>query len=78
MDAVAHRRKITGLAEQFLLEFAGTMPPGQILGVVHQVNHLVLHSVEDAQAAIVLCEAISRRIISERALEIRRREKASA
>lgn len=78
MDAVTHRRQITSLAERFVVEFAGTMPPGQILRVVHQADRLVLRSAGDAQDSVDLCEAIARRLICERIVEIRRRSAASA
>ncbi|MCD4533299.1 hypothetical protein LRP67_04285 [Nocardioides sp. cx-169] len=76
MDAVTHRTEIARLAEQFMAEFAGTMPPGQILRVVHQADRLVLRSAGGAENSVSLCEAIARGLIRVRVAEATRRGRA--
>ncbi|MBC9733017.1 hypothetical protein [Nocardioides marmotae] len=70
MDAVTHRRHIIEVAERLVIEFAGTLPPGQVLRTVHRANRLVVHSVTDEQRAVDLCESIARRLIRDRCAEV--------
>ncbi|WP_182526524.1 hypothetical protein [Nocardioides dongkuii] len=66
MDAVTHHQDIVGLADRLVLEFGDTMPPGQILGIVHRANRLVVQTTSDQHDALALCESIARRLISGR------------
>lgn len=66
MDASSQRTALTDLADQLRVEFAGSLPPGQILRTVYRAHLLALRTVGIGTDRLDLSESIARRLLHER------------
>ena len=58
----SQRLQLRELADRLILEYAGAVPPGQVLAAVFRANHaLDGHVGPDGDTRVLLCEAFVRR-----------------
>jgi hypothetical protein len=62
--SVANRVQVYRLAEQLVAEYAGALPPGQVLVIVHRTYHLLTDLPPDQRLEI--CEEFARRLLQGR------------
>lgn len=62
-NTITHLQRRRELTEQLILEYAGAVPPGQVLSAVVRSDHL-LGSDLDADR-LDMCEAVVRRTLAE-------------
>ena len=61
------RQAVRELADQLVVEYAGALPPGQVLALVHRTAHrLSVSPVWRGDHGIEMCEVLVRRILTER------------
>lgn len=63
-ESQAYRELLRDLADQLMLEYAGALPPGQVLRLVHRVNTTVTG--EQPERRLSTVEAIVRRLLTDR------------
>lgn len=70
-------RAIHDLADQLVVEYAGALPPGQVLAVVYRTAHRLSHRLSLAPVAgaewpLGTCERLVRQALSERVATVGR------
>lgn len=67
-DTQEHRRERQALVDRLALEYAGAVPPGQVLAAVVRADRLLRASAGGRlDSDLGHCEAIARRALAERA-----------
>ncbi|MCX6399327.1 MAG: hypothetical protein NTX33_05280 [Propionibacteriales bacterium] len=66
-DMWNRRNERRDLAERLMVEYAGSVPPGQILAAVTRAHRLVkANHLGGSNGGMALCEAVARRSIADR------------
>jgi len=66
-DLREDRERCRALAEQLIAEYAGAVPPGQVLATVVRANHTPTRHLKLSIAArMALCESSARRSLTDR------------
>lgn len=65
-DRRAQREQCRTLADRLIVEYAGAVPPGQVLAAVLRVHHALDRHLElSTTARLALCESSVRRLLAE-------------
>lgn len=62
---IAHLQRRRELTEQLIVEYAGAVPPGQVLSTVVRADHLLVASHLGAERRLATCEVVVRRALAE-------------
>ena len=66
-DVLEDRDRCRELTEQLVVEYAGAVPPGQVLAMVFRANHALARHLELSIATrMALCESSARRSLTDR------------
>lgn len=78
-DMWNRRNERRDLAERLIVEYAGSVPPGQILAAVTRAHRLIRSTrLGRSNGEMALCEAVARRSIADRIISATPRMTASA
>lgn len=67
-DRRASREQCRILADRLMVEYAGAVPPGQVLAAVFRAHHGLIHHADLTPAArIAICESSARRALTDSA-----------
>ncbi len=72
MPAPYDHSPVDDLAEHLVVEYAGGVPPGQVVSAVERAHVLACHSADAGPARLALCESIARRLLHDRIVANRR------
>lgn len=71
-DLTPFRDQLHHLSDRLVLEYAGSLPPGQVMAAVYRAHRTVsgLHPAADA-GRLSLCELVARAALAERVALVR-------
>lgn len=73
MQSTLGRSGVRELADLLIVEYAGALPPGQVLALVVRAERSLARLPElPAQTRLLMCEALVRRLIADRVVALGR------
>lgn len=66
-NTITHLQRRRELTEQLVLEYAGAVPPGQVMSAVVRADHLLSADHIDLERRLAVCEVLVRRTLAESA-----------